>query len=467
MNRLRNESGQVLVLTVLCMTVLIGFMALALDVGLLFRAKRNVQIAADAAATAAALDYYYSGSKANAIAMGRAAGTSNGITNGDTNGDVVTVNCAPSFGPHTSGSCNGYFEALVTQPNATTLTNIFGISSMNVGSRAVAASVTSVSCIFLMNKTGTDFSLQGAATIENPNGGNTCGIYVNSTDPSSVKVTGQGNSIDAAYVATRGGITGSGQLIDSSNNVVPTSTGAPAENIPPAYQNLSVPAPPTLCPAPTGATKNIQGTVYTYLTNTDVAGMGSSGLCFSGNVLIDGNASTLYLPAGLYTFSGSHPGGTPPSVVIGNNVIGPGIATGPTTGKSTWDPGTGSGAPAQPGITFNIYSGGLSLTSTTNVTLHAPTQDPYNGIVLLAPDVAQDATCNTSPWNIQWGSAQGVFDGMIVAPCVDLTLQDQGGSALVSGLVVGKLTLKTGTLDITKYGANHPTSPLQSIVLVE
>ena len=51
----RNEDGQTLVLTALCMTAMLGFMALAIDVGLLFRAKRNMQITADAVAVAAAL----------------------------------------------------------------------------------------------------------------------------------------------------------------------------------------------------------------------------------------------------------------------------------------------------------------------------------------------------------------------------------------------------------------------------
>ena len=190
MKSFRDESGQMLVMTAFSMAILLGFMALALDVSLLFRAKRRMQIAADAAATAAALDYYYSGSKANAISMGKAAGTANGVTDGDSNGDIVTINCAPSFGPHTSGSCNGYFEALVTQPNPTIFMGMFGRNSMNVATRTMGAGVTSVSCIWLMNKTGTDFSLQGAATIENPNGGDTCGIYVNSTDSQSVKVTG-------------------------------------------------------------------------------------------------------------------------------------------------------------------------------------------------------------------------------------------------------------------------------------
>ena len=54
-----DQSGQVLVLAALAMTALMGFMALATDVGILFRARRNRQIAADAAAVAGALDYLY------------------------------------------------------------------------------------------------------------------------------------------------------------------------------------------------------------------------------------------------------------------------------------------------------------------------------------------------------------------------------------------------------------------------
>ena len=44
------ENGQVIVLVLMSMGLLLGVLALAIDVGVLFRAKRNVQIAADAAA---------------------------------------------------------------------------------------------------------------------------------------------------------------------------------------------------------------------------------------------------------------------------------------------------------------------------------------------------------------------------------------------------------------------------------
>ena len=58
----RDESGQIIVITALSMTVIFGFMALAIDVGMLFNAKRKLQNCADAAATSAAIDYMFNAS---------------------------------------------------------------------------------------------------------------------------------------------------------------------------------------------------------------------------------------------------------------------------------------------------------------------------------------------------------------------------------------------------------------------
>ena len=48
-NLLRNEDGQALVITLLSLTILLGFVGLATDVGTLFYTKRQLQIAADSA----------------------------------------------------------------------------------------------------------------------------------------------------------------------------------------------------------------------------------------------------------------------------------------------------------------------------------------------------------------------------------------------------------------------------------
>src|ERR1700679_4257218 len=94
MKSLKDESGQVLVLSVLSMSLLIGFLALAVDVGTLFRAKRMMQTAADRVAIAGAQEYPYGDYQT----AGQAAAAQNGVVVG-TNGGVVTINPAPLSGP--------------------------------------------------------------------------------------------------------------------------------------------------------------------------------------------------------------------------------------------------------------------------------------------------------------------------------------------------------------------------------
>ncbi len=53
MKRLKEASGQVLVMTALSITVLLGFIAFATDVGLLLHERRMAQTAADSAASPA------------------------------------------------------------------------------------------------------------------------------------------------------------------------------------------------------------------------------------------------------------------------------------------------------------------------------------------------------------------------------------------------------------------------------
>ncbi len=74
------ESGQILVITALSMTVLLGFMAIAINVGLLFNARRKLQNAVDAAATSGAIDYMFNGSQTSATAAATAALHANGFS---------------------------------------------------------------------------------------------------------------------------------------------------------------------------------------------------------------------------------------------------------------------------------------------------------------------------------------------------------------------------------------------------
>ena len=109
---LRGENGQTLVIAALCMTCLMGFVALSVDVGLMLRAKRVLQTAADSAAIAGAAELV-SGTW-SAAALADAA--QNGVTNG-VNGATVTPHNGPSTGPHAGNLA--YVEVIVTQTEPT------------------------------------------------------------------------------------------------------------------------------------------------------------------------------------------------------------------------------------------------------------------------------------------------------------------------------------------------------------
>ena len=198
MKRFRNEDGQTLVLTALCMTAMLGFMALALDVGLAFRAKRNMQIAADSAAIAGAMNYLYNTSTTSAQTAGKSASASNGYTDG-LNGTTVTINTPPVNGPNAGNA--GYVEAIVSNPVPTFFMKMFGRSALTVKTRAVAAAPSGgTACIWLMKPSGFALELQGKYDIEAPN----CGIYVNSNTADAMKVTGNGGTVNALFLQVVG-----------------------------------------------------------------------------------------------------------------------------------------------------------------------------------------------------------------------------------------------------------------------
>jgi Flp pilus assembly protein TadG len=126
MKKFRSEEGQVLVVTALCMVAFLGFLALATDIGALYNSKRQLQTAADAAATAAAVRYLSlyntdnsnaAAAQASAITAGQAAATAN--VPGST--PTVSVNTNP-VSPTVHQHCvapNCYFEAIVSAPNPT------------------------------------------------------------------------------------------------------------------------------------------------------------------------------------------------------------------------------------------------------------------------------------------------------------------------------------------------------------
>ena len=442
----KDESGQALVMTAFFMTMLLAFVALALDSGTLFRARRMAQTAADAAAMAAALDYKYNstGQPASAQNAAYAAATANGVDH-TVNGNVVTVHNPPTSGYH---QASGYVEVVVTRPTQTVFMGLFHLSSVPIQAMAVASSGANAGCIWTLAKSGADITLTGSGALTAQN----CDIYDDSNASDALTVTGSG-SVSAKAIGIAGGYikTGSGSITPN-----PPTTG-----IAPAANPLSLTAPTAgtgTCSSNCNRANTGSGNMtlnpgtYSSITNT-----GSGKITLTpGNYVITGNLSNigsggLILGAGNYTIGGSFTSTGSGSLTLGGGLYNVG-------GNLSL---TGSGPLTGAGVTF--YTGGsTTVTGSGNMNLTAPTTGTYNGVLFYQPSSNNSAMAIT-------GSGGDIFQGIVDAPSAALTLTGSGSFTVSTDLIVDSLSITgSGTVTDTNYAvATNPNSVLGKLVLVE
>jgi hypothetical protein len=443
MKSLRSDSGQTLVIIALCMTVLLGFVALAVDVGSLFHARRNMQVAADAAAVAGALDYKYNSSVTSARAAGQAAAAANGVSS-----SYITINIPPGSGSHAT---SGYVEAIAVDPAPTFFMNMFHIHSMNVSARAVAGSGVNNGCVWALSKSGTDVSLTGSGSITAQN----CEIYDDSNASNAMSLTGSG-SISAKAIGIVGNnpgysVTGSGSL---SPNPPTTGIGPATDPL-----NLTAPAIPTgtcsssCTPSNTGSGNlTLNPGTYTSISNT-----GSGTLTLTpGNYIINGSltntgSGSLILGAGNYTIGGDFKSTGSSSLTLGSGIytIGGNLAL------------TGSGSMTGSGITFYTL-GSDTLTGSGSMNLAAPTSGTYSGVLIYQP------SSNTNAMSIT-GSGGDNIKGILYAPRAGLTLTGSGSLHVSLDMIVDTLKVTgSGSIVDTNYSVvTNTNSVLSKLVMVE
>ena len=424
MKLMKDESGQILALTVLSMTLLIACIALAVDVGVLFRAKRQAQIAADSAAIAGALENFYHGS-ANVTTKGQAAGAANGIPSAD-----ITMTVGPTDGYHTG---TAYVEANVYQPTQTVFMDMFVGGKVNVSARAVAGIAFGQACMYALDPTSAGaFTVKGSTTVSAPN----CGIQVDSSDSGAFCDQGAAK-VDSPYINVVGGQSTSGKC--GKNSGSPVYSGGDPANDP---LDLTGPIPATACT--TGGSGNTVSvpTVTSATTIPSTAGV----TCFSAtNVTL----SNVTLPAGIYVFENG--------VQISGNVT--------VTGG-----------------TMDIYQGSFA-NNNGNLNISAPTTGTYDGIAIMQPASDTTAACqdssiknkiNTSTClQVQFGSSSatppaGNLDGIIYAPTATVYLQDQGGGVQAAAIISYDIYVNSQLTITDNYSHAHPgTSPLSHVELVE
>jgi Flp pilus assembly protein TadG len=142
-NRGRREGGQTLILVTLALPLFLALMSLVIDGGNILVHKRNIQVAADAAALAAARDLASRGAgpcDATCLASVQSSAEDYSHRNGATNNlpqctSTVTTNC---FDTPFQGNVD-QVEVRLTQHVTTFLAGMIGIYSANVSARAVAS----------------------------------------------------------------------------------------------------------------------------------------------------------------------------------------------------------------------------------------------------------------------------------------------------------------------------------------
>ena len=113
----RDDSGSVLTFLVV-IPVLVGTVAIGVETGQLYRVKRQMQSAADAAALAGSVDRIAGKTTGVITTTAQYEAQRNGFTNG-TNGVAVTVNAPPTSGANISAT--GAVEVIVTKTQSFSL----------------------------------------------------------------------------------------------------------------------------------------------------------------------------------------------------------------------------------------------------------------------------------------------------------------------------------------------------------
>jgi hypothetical protein len=459
----RNEEGQTLVFTAFLGCCLMGFMALSIDVGVLFRAQRKVQTAADAAAIAAGLAYWSNGNGTTPSSCGGSTGTipCNAATsaaqdNGISDLTQVAVHVPPSYGQHTGTS---YVEVIVRQPNPTIFMGTFSglfpggsttsLSPMTVGARAVAGIVPDQNCMITLNPNGADsFDVQGSAHISAPN----CGIQINSSNGTALCTTG-GATVTAPSIQIVGA-----QNINPPCNGTQANAQTGVTPVDDPFKGITWPNCTSGYTVPGGVINST--TSAALLASATTQTVGSGGTATSASVVCVAN--TVSIASGTVLGATTD---TPPKIFVFMNGLNQPGGTGSFTINGTVDIQGGSFDQGNYGMTINGPLPGNGTYATLGFIVPGGLT-PNNTIACGSSYHGPSGPCV----QLQFGSGYGGLDGIVYAPNATVYMQDAGSSGpnVYTAIISNNIYDKSATLIITNsYNFQHPDSPLNDVALVE
>ena len=498
----RQGSGQIVVLASMSMVALIGFVALAVDIGYMYSTRRSMQTAADAAAIAAA-NTLQSSNSSNYQQAAKDVATLNGFTNGQ-NGVTVTVG-TPSSGPYSGNP--SYVEVDMQQAVPTFFLRVLGYNTLNVAASAVSGTVSGTGCIYAL-----DPSASGAISLTgNININASCGIVDDSSSSSAMSVTGNA-TISTAYTGVSGNYSTSGNVTITPTpkiHIAPAMdplASIPAPNFSSSYSQIasnnsgsySVSGNNQVVTVPAAVYKNGVSITGNSAQVTFSAANYGNGISISGNVSsatfnpgtyqnggsgnsisISGNAVTTF-NAGTYTFGG-------PVSITGNNTVtlSPGTYYGgiSITGNAnvTFRSGTyilaggglnvtGNSTLTGSGVTFYDSSATgysyapINLTGNETANLSAPTSGSLAGMLFF-----QDRSVASGTGSKVVGNSSSTFDGAVYFPTTSVQYTGNSSGSGYTFLIADSITM-TGNTSMT-IGTNYSSlaagSPIKSSTLFE
>jgi Putative Flp pilus-assembly TadE/G-like len=272
-----SERGSVAVTVALAITVLLGFAALVVDIGLNWAARTSAQTAADSAALAGASRLVADGGAAALLTVEQGL-TDNGITlpgavnwatdGNEDNGEVVCWTL-PAGAPGPGANCPDGSNALqVTTPAIEVeyaFAPLLGEGSRSIKARAAAAAGPAApnNCVLCVLDLDDDAALaatgEGGIRVDG-------GIVVNSEDAAAVLLSNVGD-VRADQIRVVGGI----NLLSSGALLPPAETGGPPVPDPladlPPPDGLPIPPPPAAVPAQdVTTTTTLTPGVYEHIT---------------------------------------------------------------------------------------------------------------------------------------------------------------------------------------------------------
>ncbi len=452
-NRQRDRrAGAILVITVVVAVVLFGLLGLVIDAGQLMSAHRMTRNAADAAATAAAMDLLTGRSHATAAATATTfVRQHNGLPSAS-----VTVNIPPASGPHAGNS--QFVEVIVNNDVGMAFIQILGIgSTQTVQGRAVAGweGVTVGAGVIALDRNarpGIDLTgngsliVNGTVLVNSDGGGMTeYGLPINNGGGGTAITTSGNGKLYAKQVLSVGGVSNSSKIknYDTFNSQSPLQTGTVGQ--PDPYRYLP---PPTTA---NGAVANNFGAIkLSGKANVTLSPGVYTSITTTSNVNVT-------LDPGVYVIAG---GGISMS---GNSVLrGEGVMiynTGSDYNVNTGLPDSGDGANFSP-ASGNPAFGGVSITGNASLALtpYSNSSSSFDGMVFY------QRRLNTEPLKLSGNGSSDVLSGSVYAKWATLDLS--GNGTFNAQFVVQKIDI-TGNGDLTLDVSGNNFAGSDQVFLVE